>query len=59
MNDTPAYIRDIQLRLWLAKTPEERLLQFITENDAWWKAIREAKEKMKQPPGKIEKKNEV
>jgi hypothetical protein len=59
MNDTPAHIRDMQLKLWLAKTPEERLLQFITENDAWWKAIREAKEKMKQEPKQAEKKTEA
>lgn len=47
MNDTPKHIKDLQLKLWLQKTPEERLLQFITENDAWWNALREAKEKMK------------
>ena len=43
MTDTPKHIKDLQLKLWLAKTPEQRLFQFITENDAWWKAIKEAK----------------
>ena len=45
MNDTPAHIKDLQLKLWLSKAPEERLLQFIRENDAWWQALKEAKEK--------------
>jgi hypothetical protein len=43
MNDTPEHIRKLQLQLWLAKTPEQRLLQFLAENDAMWKAIKEAK----------------
>jgi predicted nucleic acid-binding Zn ribbon protein len=46
MTDTPEYIKDLQLQLWLSKTPEERLLQFIMENDAWWTALREAKANM-------------
>jgi len=45
LNDTPAHIKDLQLKLWLSKSPEERLLQFIRENDAWWQALKEAKEK--------------
>ena len=44
MNDTPEYIKELQLKLWLSKPPEERLLQFIRENDAWWQALKEAKE---------------
>ena len=43
MTDTPKHIKEFQLKLWLAKTPEQRLFQFITENDAWWKAIKVAK----------------
>jgi hypothetical protein len=43
LTDTPKHIKEIQLKLWLAKTPEQRLFQFITENDAWWNAIKEAK----------------
>jgi hypothetical protein len=46
MNDTPQHIKDIQQKIWLSKTPEERLLQFITENDAWWKALQEAKQRL-------------
>jgi len=44
LTDTPEHIKDLQLKLWLSKTPEERLLQFIRENDAWWRALKEAKE---------------
>ena len=44
MNDTPAHIKELQLQLWLSKPPEERLLQFIKENEAWWQALKEAKE---------------
>ena len=44
MNDTPEHIKELQLKLWLSKPPEERLLQFIRENDAWWQALKEAKE---------------
>lgn len=47
MTDTPKHIKELQLKLWLAKTPEERLFQFLTDNDAMWKAIKEAKENMK------------
>ena len=47
MTDTPKYIKDLQLKIWLSKPPEERLLQFILENDAWWKALQEAKENLK------------
>jgi len=44
LNDTPEHIKELQLKLWLSKPPEERLLQFIRENDAWWQALKEAKE---------------
>lgn len=44
MNDTPAHIKELQLQLWLSKPLEERLLQFIKENEAWWQALKEAKE---------------
>jgi hypothetical protein len=43
MTDTPKHIKDLQLKLWLAKTPGERLYQFIVDNDAMYKALREFK----------------
>ena len=47
MTDTPKHILEIQLKLWLEKTPGERLLQFLTDNDALYKAIQVTKEKIK------------
>ena len=58
MNDTPEHIKELQLKLWLSKPPEERLLQFIRENDAWWQALKEAKEnnlKLKETKNKTRK----
>lgn len=43
MTDTPKHIKDIQLKLWLSKTPEERLYQFIMDNDAMYQALRKYK----------------
>ena len=34
MTDTPKHIKDLQLRIWLSKPPMERLLQFLTDNEA-------------------------
>jgi hypothetical protein len=39
MTDTPKHIKDLQLKLWLAKTPGERLLQFITDNDIMFQGL--------------------
>jgi hypothetical protein len=46
MNDTPQHIKDLQLKLWLEKTPEERLMQFLADNDAMFKAILHAKKEL-------------
>ncbi len=43
MNDTPQHIYDLQLKLWLAKSPGERLRQLMIDNDALFKFWREAK----------------
>lgn len=32
MNDTPQHIKDLQLKIWLSKTPAERLTQFMEDN---------------------------
>ncbi|HRH60529.1 MAG TPA: hypothetical protein PL045_08160 [Chitinophagaceae bacterium] len=34
MNDTPKHICQLQLEIWLSKTPAERLRQFIEDNDS-------------------------
>jgi len=46
MTDTPQHIKDIQLNLWLSKTPEERLMQFLKDNDEMYKAILKAKKEL-------------
>ncbi len=43
MTDTPQHVKDIQLQLWLSKTQEERLMQFLKDNDEMFKAILQAK----------------
>ena len=48
MTDTPKHIRQLQLKIWLSKTPGERLRQFLTDNDILYKAILKAKEQMKK-----------
>ena len=46
MTDTPDHIKKIQLHIWLAKTPEERLTQFLKDNDEMFKFILEAKKSL-------------
>ena len=41
MTDTPQNIKDLQLQIWLAKPPMERLRQFLVDNEAlylFWKS---------------------
>ena len=46
MTDTPQHIKDLQLKLWLAKTSEERLTQFLKDNDEMYRFILEAKKSL-------------
>ena len=32
MNDTPQHIKELQLKIWLSKSPGERLRQFMEDN---------------------------
>jgi hypothetical protein len=32
MNDTPQYIKELQLKIWLSRSPGERLKQFMEDN---------------------------
>jgi hypothetical protein len=54
MTDTPQHIKDIQLKLWLSKSPGERLYQFIMDNDAMYQALREFKIKKGLPLGDLD-----
>lgn len=46
MIDTPQHIKDLQLKLWLEKTPEQRLMQFLKDNDEMFRFIMESKKKL-------------
>jgi hypothetical protein len=42
MNDTPENIKELQLQIWLSKSPAERLKQAIEDNAAlfkFWEAL--------------------
>ncbi len=43
MTDTLQHIYDLQLKLWLAKSPAERLNQLMIDNDALFKFWKKAK----------------
>ncbi|MEP6749516.1 MAG: hypothetical protein ABJB86_17395 [Bacteroidota bacterium] len=49
MTDTPQHIRDLQLKIWLSKTPEERLMRFLKDNNDMGIALKEAKKKLNLP----------
>jgi len=43
MTDTPQHIKDLQLKIWLSKTPAERLRQLMIDNDEifnFWAVIK-------------------
>jgi hypothetical protein len=45
MNDTPQHIKELQLKIWLSKSPGERLRQFMEDNAAlfqFWKAAQKS-----------------
>lgn len=52
MTDTPEHIKQLQLKIWLSKTPSERLIQFLNDNEAFFNLVNEMKkslEKQNQP----------
>ncbi len=44
MQDTPEHIKQLQLKIWLEKTPGQRLTQFLIDNDSFFKMIQSARE---------------
>jgi hypothetical protein len=44
MEDTPEHIKQIQLKIWLSKSPGERLKQFLIDNEALFTALKKAKQ---------------
>jgi hypothetical protein len=52
MTDTPEHIKQLQLKIWLSKTPSEKLIQFLNDNEAFFNLVNEMKkslEKQNQP----------
>ena len=49
MTDTPQHINELQLNLWMSKSPEERLYSFLTDNETMYQALREYKIKNNLP----------
>lgn len=53
MNDTPQHIKDLQLKIWLSKSPAERLKQFMEDNTSlfqFWKSARKTEENAPDSP---------
>jgi len=44
MTDTPQHIKDLQLKIWLSKSPAERLKRFLEDNDALFRFWKKAQE---------------
>jgi hypothetical protein len=47
MTDTPDHIKKMQLQIWPAKAPMERLRQFLRDNDEQYKLWNDLKKKLK------------
>ena len=47
MQDTPEHIKQLQLKIWLSKTPGERLKQCIIDNGAFFTMMNSAKASFK------------
>lgn len=54
MTDSPQHIKDLQLKLWLEKTPGERLYQAIKDIDAMRLALIDAKKRLGLPLGDLD-----
>ncbi len=50
MDDTPQHIKDLQLKIWLSKTPGERLRQFVIDNESLFRFWKAAKEQLEKTP---------
>ena len=48
MTDTSKHVKDLQLKIWLSKTPMERLFQSIKDNEdlmTFWKVVKPSSKK--------------
>lgn len=52
MTDTPQHIKDLQLKIWLSKSPGERLHQMMKDNEAlfkFWATVKKTMHKTQDP----------
>ena len=52
MNDTPQHIKELQLKIWLSKSPAERLKQFMEDNTSlfqFWNMAQKSNNKTPDP----------
>lgn len=52
MNDTPQHIKELQLKIWLSKSPGERLKQFMEDNASlfqFWNMAQKSNNKASEP----------
>ena len=48
MTDTPKNIQDLQTKFWLAKSPGERLLQALKNNEEMFLLFKDGREQIKK-----------
>lgn len=48
MTNTSQKVKDIQLAVWMSKTPEERLLTFLKDNEIMYMIWKQHQEKNKE-----------
>ncbi len=48
MNDTPDHIKELQRRIWMRKSPMERLKQFLLDNDDFFRFTNTLKSQIKE-----------
>jgi hypothetical protein len=56
MNDTPQSIKEIQLKIWLSKSPMERLKKMMEDNASlmqFWANTRKSNKDQDQKPDEI------
>lgn len=60
MNDTPKHIKELQLKIWLSKSPGERLKQFMEDNASlfhFWAAAKNASTSQNENDNSINTRN--
>ncbi len=48
MENSPEHIQQLQLKIWLAKSPGERLKQFLIDDEQFFKFIHQAKKSLEK-----------